>query len=150
MQKSRRLDGEIKQEEGDGAAAACTPPLTNGTHDPVIPADPATTSTEKRENDQPQCDGLAAAEPQQVESQPEDVNQNENHEEAEKPQVPQERVNDSPKEKRLSNRLTLLRSCSVDNIDLLYHGHENPPKTQPQKSSKEVNITHNGILFMEH
>ena len=141
--KSLGFDGEVKQEEGDGAATTCTPPvLTNGTHDPVIPADPATASAEKGENDQPQCDGLAAATLPQVDGQPEDVNRNENHEEAERPQVHKERVNDSTKEKRLSDRLTLLRSCSVDNIDLLYRGHENPTDTQPQKSSKKVNVAH--------
>lgn len=159
--KSRDFDGEIKQEkeEGDGveprvtadleaaaAGAVCTPPLTTGTHDsivPHIPADSATASTEKRVTDQPQCDGPAAAKPQQVdpERQPEGgVNQNENHEEAEKPQVVKVRLNDSPKEKRLSNRSTLLRSCSADNIDRLCRGQETPPP--PQKSSKGVNIAY--------
>ena len=141
-QKSRSvgLDGEIKQEEGDGAAAtACSPPFTNGARGTVSPADPAIVATEEEERDQPQCNVLAAAK-LQVDSQPENTNQNGNHEEAEKPQVLQEKVNDSPKEKRLSNRLTLLRSCSVDNIDVLYRGRENPLETQPQKSSKEVAI----------
>ena len=134
--RSPDFDGEIKQkEEGDGAAAAvCTPPLTNDTHDSVIPADQATLSAERGEKGQPRCDGLTAAVKEQV-NQPEGVNQTENHEEA---QVVKERVNDSPKEKRLSNRSTLLRSCSVDNIALLYRGNENPPETQLQKSSKEV------------
>lgn len=139
LQKSHfvGLDGEIQQEEGDGtgaAAIAYIPPLTNGTHDPIIPADSAATATEKGEP-------LAEAKPQ-VNSQPEDTNQNGNHKEVEKPQVVQEKVNDSPKEKRLSNRLMLLRSCSVDNIDELYHGHKNPSQIQPLKPSKEVCIKH--------
>ena len=152
----------IKQEEegGDGGeprvtadlkaaavGAVCAPPLTTGTHDSVVPhtpADSATASTEKGVTDQPQCDNEpTTAKPLQVqdpETQPEGgVNQNaENHEEAEKPQVVKERLNDIPKEKRLSNRSTLLRSCSVDNIDQLYRGQETPPP--PQKSSKEVNV----------
>lgn len=158
-----------EEEEGDGGeqrvtadlktaavGAVCTPPLTTGTHNSVVPhtpADSATASTEKGVTDQPQCDSEpTTAKPLQVdpERQPEGgVNQNvENHEEAEKPQVVKERLNDIPKEKRLSNRSTLLRSCSVDNIDQLYRGQETPPP--PQKSSKEVHIINiHGILFME-
>jgi hypothetical protein len=158
LPKSHDFDGEIKreEEEGDGvgprvtadleaaAAAICTPSLANGAHDSVLPhtpTDPATASTEKGVKDQPQCDGPAEAKPQQVDSQPEGgENQDENHEEADKPQVVKERLNDSPKVKRLSNCMTLLRSCSADNIGLLYHGQETPP---PQRPSKEVSIAHN-------
>lgn len=147
--KSRDFDGDIKQEEedGDGATAAtCTPPLTSGAHerDPILPADPATTSAEKGETDQPQCDGLSVAQPQ-VESHPAAEGENQN-DKSEGGLVVKERLNDDPKEKRPSNCLTLLRSRSVDNIDLLYRGHENPPEILPQKSSKEVKLMQHMIV----
>ena len=133
LQKSRSihdLDGGIK-DKLDGAA--CSPPLTDGV-DANIPAGATTTDVLEGIEDPPQCDVLAVAKVQVQDSQPEGVNH-----EAEQPSVLLERVNDSPKEKRLSNRATLQRSCSVDAIAVLYGGQDNsPPETQPQKSSKVV------------
>lgn len=130
------LEGEVKKlEEDAGVAHYLAPPLANVIHDPTVPTPNLTTSkcNDKVEGDQSQCDTVVTK-PQMVGSQPpEGTSQNGNLE----PEVLQETVYDNQKQKRLSTRATLLRSCSADAINLLYRGQEGAD-AQPLKSAEEV------------